>query len=149
MIREYLRLMRARPPLSLVSPLAFYIVIGFVMFNFWIAVSLAAMPQIDLIVITSIFTKYFWSAVYLIMALGLAVSLVLNDWKAIRFFMGSGVFVKTLFTYALVYLGLRYGFVHISSTLTLWLFAAWVQIITVIYFTPNGRVDYGKPAAGK
>lgn len=132
------RVRSARPPLSLVAPLTHKIILGSILFNVWIGYSIYQQPVLPLVIVGSIFNKIFWALSFVVVSGILVAGLKLNDWKMIRLGMSLGVLVKSIWAYALFFVGLKYGFTSIMGVLALWVFALWVQFITTIYFVPTG-----------
>lgn len=132
------KLRESRPRLSLIAPLTHKIVLGFVVFNLWIAYAILSEGPVSLVIFQGIFNNMFWASTFIFMAIVLAFGLYKNAWGVIRFGMNVGVFIKALFTYSFIVLGIHTGFSGLLGVLVLWGFAVWVQIVTVIYFTPNG-----------
>lgn len=132
-------LQKARPNLRLISPLRFWLVVGFIIFNSTIAHILWIQPaeQGRLAIYNEIFTHKFYAVVFVILALSLLMGLLFNSWKLIKKAMLAGLFVKALFAYALVQLGIQYGFTTIEGTTALWLMIMWVQFWLYIDFEPG------------
>lgn len=137
-ISQRKQLRKVRPPLSIIAPLTHKIILGFVVFNLWLGWIIFSSSRLDLVIITGYFNQIFWAAIYWLIAFWLIFGLIDNDWAHIRWAMSAGVMIKTIWTYAIIYLGYQTSFNSIQGTLILWLFAAWVQVVTVIYFTPGG-----------
>lgn len=138
------KLRQARPSLSLKAPLTHKIVWGFVVFNLWIAYSIYSQVNLVSPVVVWWFTQEFWTGVFAFLSLSLWFGIYLNDWRLIKWSMSLGLLVKSVWTYALIVMGIQYGLAAVSGIIGLWLFATWIQLICLIYFTPNGTV-YERP----
>lgn len=133
------KLRKVRPPLAVIAPLTHKIVLGFIVFNAWIAYTIAVQVSLPDTIVHGIFNRVFWTVAFGLVATGLLVGVRLNDWTLIRWSMIVGLFEKAVWAYALAALAFQYGFDSVRGVLGLWLFAAWVQLVVVIYFTPNGH----------
>lgn len=136
-IKKKLRL--ARPKLKMVSPLVNKIIIGFIMVNIAIAIQFSLLSNgssnTKLAVVNSVFTYRFWGCVYALLALFLWWSLVRNNWNMLKKVLTAGLFVKSIWFYALVIICIdRPSNIGIT---TLWFVMAWVQFWSVIHFSPN------------
>lgn len=139
------QLKQIRPKLKEAAPLIHKIVWGFIVFNFWIALTVFLQKATALSVLP-IFNHYlnkdFWAAVFFTLAVGLMWGVAFNSWNAIRRWMMMGVFVKATWFYALLAVGAKTGLRAELGVIGLWLFAAWIQIVVVAYFIP-GKAKHG------
>lgn len=139
------QLKNVRPKLRDAAPLTHKIVWSFVVFNYWIAITIYAQRASALQVLpifSGLFNRFFWATIFVILATGLMWGVIFNSWTAIRRWMILAVFVKAMWFYALVAAGARTGYRGELGVIGLWLFAAWVQIVTVAYFIP-GKARHG------
>lgn len=141
----YNKLRQARPKLSLVAPLTHKIIIGFIFFNVWIAYAIHRQEASQLLIVRGVFNKDVWAVIFISVSIWLAIALYLNEWNLIRWAMGLELFIKVLWTYALIMLGFKSGFYQLTAILALWGFSAWVQAVTILYFIPSGEHRVGSP----
>ncbi len=126
---------RIRPSLKVIAPLTFNNVIMFIWLNFFLALALYSQsPNPSLVIVGSASRSYMWSGVFVILGLGHLYGLLANNWRVIRTFLAAGLFVKLIFTYALLVLGFEYGFRNVIGTLSIWAAVTWVQYFTLRYF---------------
>jgi hypothetical protein len=127
----------ARPSLRQAAPLTFWIAIGFAVLNIGIAIALFRQPdQGGLVIETGRFTTTFWGWIFLFMSSSIFTGLLTNRWNVTRWALSMGLVVKSFFAYALIELGFKNGFDAAFAVTILWLFLAWVQFWTVVYFIP-------------
>lgn len=128
-----------QPSLSDIAPLVNGIVNVFIVLNFVIALAIYSQaPNPGLIIIRSYFMTYVWVAVYALLGLILLYGKISNQWNVIKFGLVIGLFVKAIFTYALIVLGLHVGFKGIIGVTGLWLAMTAIQFHTVRNFKIPG-----------
>ncbi len=133
------KLRSVRPPLSLIAPLTYRIILGFIVFNIWIGYVIWSQQSMAINIMGSIFGKEFWALVFIVLSVWLYIGIRLNDWRQVRWAMIASLLVKTIWTYALIVLAFQVGFQSVQGVLGLWLLATYVQLVTVVYFVPNGK----------
>lgn len=128
-------LVKSKPSLKVVSPLIYFICWGYVVVNVLFGIGLFSYnPAIRYVIVGGPFTYDFWAFVFLLLGLAGAGVLITNHWKAIRIAQGIGLFIKTLWLFALIF---RFAGGASLVGLAWWSFIAYVQLLTVIYF-PEG-----------
>ncbi len=126
----------ARPNLILVSPLSFWLCIGYVGLNLAVGYVIYTAPDVFELVIYNILSQRWVGAAFALVALSLLLALVLNSWKAIRLNLGLGLFIKSLYAYSLIDMGIRHGFTNINGVLAIWMFITWTQFCLIVFFAP-------------
>lgn len=140
MLRFNRQVRKARPNLWVVAPLTFWIVCGFILFNFAIAYTIHLVGGYSgLVIINKVLTPDFWASVFIFLGLLPAFGIAVNSWSLVKKAMILGLFVKSLFMYALVIETSRFGFAAVGSSLVLWAFIMHIQAGVVIHFLPNGH----------
>lgn len=130
---------KPRPKLSTVAPLLNGIILMSIWLNLFLAYSLYAQaPNNRLIVSDSITLSYFWVCVFLGLFLALLIGKLTNNWTMLRNALIVGLFVKAIFTYALIVVGLQYGFDAVVGVTGLWLAITWTQFFAVRTFKLPG-----------
>lgn len=138
-------LLSARPHLFTIAPLTFWVLCTFVAFNLWIGVSLFIQPPRSLPAIERGFVNnQFYGIVFLAMGLILAWAIKKKNWEMAKLMMMVGLFIKSIFLYALVNIGFVVGFKATLGVLGLWLFAVAVQFGAVVYFSPPHTIGEGE-----
>lgn len=139
------QIQRARPGLRIVSPLAFWVVLIFGVFN--IALGISFLSAIDaqritasLLIVNKILTYDLWGMIFLILGAVKLFSLYINNWNLSRNSLIVGVAVKAAWALALT---IRIFVVPGTIFLTLlWVALAAVQIATYIFFMPPSVNSY-------
>lgn len=129
----------ARPSLRIVSPLAYWIILIFGVFNILLGTTLyLALDQkrftASLIIVNDVFTFQFWGLLFVTIGLLKLFSLYRNNWKLARNTLLMGISVKAAWA---IVLTIR-TFVS-PGTLFLdfiWVALALIQITTYIFFMP-------------
>jgi hypothetical protein len=131
---------QARPYLFYISPLVYTLCWVFVLFNSSVAYLLFSQKSPPpLVVINSFFTAQVWGAIFLLIALSLALSLVTNAWRYTRINLGLGLFTKAIYLFAFIDLGSRIGYHNVIFTITCWGLAMITQVLMIIFFLPGGK----------
>lgn len=140
-------LLRARPRLKMVSPLAYWTVIVMAIFNFLLGTSLMLLVDegrlsAPLIIVNDLFTYKFWGVVFIVIGMMKVYSLATNRWELARASLITGVAVKAAWSVALI---VRVLVSPGTFFLTLlWLTVALLQMGAYIWFLPHGMVGNGK-----
>lgn len=130
---------KARPKLSVVSPLATRLIGGFGVFNVLLGLVLYQLRVgSTLILINNIFSFQFWGVIYALIGIAHLVSLKVNSWKGARYSLFAGVAIKSLFLAALVIQTLEHGAANLSI-LVIWAFLAYVQAMVYVFFSPTAE----------
>lgn len=140
---------KARPSLALVSPLTFWLCIGYVGLNFALGYVVYTVPDISGLAIYKIFNQHLLGGAFALSAMILLLSLILNSWRSIRFILGTSLFIKSLYAYSLIDLGIRYGFENLNGVIAIWMFITWTQFCLIVFFAPpllNGKNNHASPA---
>lgn len=141
----YARMNRARPKLSIVSPLAARIIFGFAICDVLLGISLFLYPQTSagrLAVVGGIFTLVFYASIFVLVGLSMLAALKWNDWRFIRTLMIGRLLLQSIWLYAFAVLTWQSGS---PVLLTLWAFLTYVQAVTYVYFLPEKMKLYGNP----
>ncbi len=133
----------ARPRLSAISPLVAKIVIGFAGVNILLGIGLAttqsklASPLV--VAPTGVFVQI-WGVAFFILGLAMAYGYWRNNWYFIRKTFIIGMVFKLSWFAALVirYFGSDY---NNPTLLVVWLFFAYIQMVTFIHFMPTAYVQ--------
>jgi hypothetical protein len=135
LVLENKRLKQARPSLFKVAPLVYCICWGFAIVNLLIALGMATFVATKPIAIAQLLTYRQWGAVFGLLAIVGAYSLSSNNWKLARNVMLAGLAVKAVWLVALI----ARAFIVPSTLLitAVWLFIAYVQALTYVYFLPK------------
>lgn len=143
-LRNLRTIQKARPYLQLVSPLTFWICIGFAMLNYALGYVIYTVADVSDLAVYKIFDQQLMGGLFALLATAQLLALVLNAWQLTRITLGCGLLVKAFYAYSLVELGIRVGFANINGVLALWFFLVWVQFATIVFFLPpntNGRLN--------
>jgi hypothetical protein len=126
------RIKTSRPSLRHTSPIVFWLSCGFVGINTLLAISFWTTPpaRIPLIIVHSPFTLVFWGFVFLFLAITGLASLIWDRWRYIRTVLMMGLFVKSLWFYALAINIPKQGIAGVG----VWGMIAYAQLLAVIYF---------------
>lgn len=124
-------ILQARPPLSKVAPIVFWVSLGYGIVNLVLAVGMYNFnPTVGLAIVTGFFTYQFWAAVFLVAGIGMLYAIHKNDWLMLRGFLIIGLVVKLMWLIALIFRVLEGGSIFLVA---IWLFFAYVQAITIIF----------------
>jgi hypothetical protein len=127
---------RARPPLYTVAPLSFAILWGYAVINIAIGTFMIILyPSGDPIEIANVLPYLAWGIIFLLLGILTAYGLLRNLWDLTRNTQLAGVTVKTIWLIALVV-----ATIHSPKTILItiiWLFFAYIQVVTYIYFVPG------------
>lgn len=137
---------KARPNLLAVAPLTFWLCIGYVGLNLALGYVVYSVPDLSNLAAYKIFNQQLMGALFAVNAFLLLGSLIFNAWRAIRAMLGFGLFIKALYAYSLVILGVNTGFKQLNGIIAVWLFITWVQFCLIVFFAPpalNGKKNHG------
>lgn len=136
---------KARPKLLQVSPFVARIFMGFAITNivlgFGLFISQVGDNTRRLPVINDFITLKFYGVVFFVLGLVMIYAYVKNSWRLMRSTLVCGIFLKSVWLYALVWLALHSGSI---TLLSIWAFFSYSQILTYIYFSPKVRISDGK-----
>ena len=138
----YSDIRKARPNLSIAAPLTFWLCIGYVGLNLALGYIIYSIKDQSSLVVYSLIPQQIMAGLFSLTAIVCFISLVLNAWSGIRLTLGFSLFLKSLYAYSLVDLGLRIGFESINGIMSLWLFITYVQFCMIVFFAPpqlNGK----------
>lgn len=134
------KLKALRPSLWLVSPLTAAIVLGYGIINILLGVGLFSYvnpsPNALFAIINSVMTYQVWGSIFIVLGLFKLYSLAMNNWRMMRISLIIGIVVKSIWAIALFFRYLDGGSILL---LIIWLFFAYVQLVTYINFTPTIR----------
>jgi hypothetical protein len=127
----------ARPRLKTIAPWTAAIVIGFAVTNMILGIGLwtyvNVSPQATFPVISGLITYKVWGVIFFALGAFKLTAYIRNDWAKIKFSLLTGLLIKSIWLYALFIRFLTGGSIIL---LVIWLFFAYVQIVTYIYFIP-------------
>lgn len=138
-------LKQARPKLSLVSPLSYWVVKVMGLFNILLGTSFLFTLDEDrftasLLIVNDVFTFKFWGIVFISLGLVKLYSLYANNWKLSRNSLLIGVFIKAAWMVALTIRTLiSPGTLFLNL---LWITVALLQIGAYIWFMPPSTEGY-------
>lgn len=133
----------SKPPFRRVSPLVYASAWTFALLNiFFLAPAFLIGTGARGLSLVGLVPSKVWGIIFILMGVGMIYSLVTNKWAFIKNFLITGLAVKAMFAWALVFtltLSLsNIGVVGIWIALMVW------QGLCVIYFTPlMGAGQYG------
>ena len=141
----------ARPRLSLVSPLVAKIIIGFIVMNILLGVSLVSKLGYitnGLVIAPNEFVFQIWGGVFILLGITKLIAYVRNDWKTLRMILVMAVFIKIIWMLALI---VRYTTGEFSNPflLIIWIFITYVQMFAYIHFMPTPTIQKGAEDADK
>lgn len=141
----------ARPKLSLVSPLVSKIILGFIVMNILLGVSLIAKLGYitnGLVIAPNEFVFQLWGGVFVILGITKLVAYIQNNWKVMRYILVIAVFIKIIWMLALI---VRYATGEFSNPflLIIWVFITHVQAMAYIHFMPTPTIQKGAEDADK
>lgn len=139
------QLQAARPRLAVASPLAFWIVMIFGVFNILLGLSFVfALDQgrftASLLIVNNIFSYDRWGMIFIVLGVVKLFSLYTNNWNLSRNSLFIGVAIKAGWAIALI---IRI-FVSPGTlfVMLVWVTLAAVQICTFIFFMPPSIGSY-------
>lgn len=139
------QLRRARPRLRVVAPLTWSICWGYVVVNLLIGVGLylTYRPSSQILIINNVFTYQVWGIIFIALSLAKAYGLVTNRWSLVKNMLISGLLVKAFWLAALI----QRSIVDPRTMLitAIWLFFAYIQAVTYVYFTPAVLISSTNP----
>ena len=134
------QLHKARPSLRSVSPLAFWIVVIYSVFNFALGISLLfAIDQskitAPLLIVNDFFTYRFWGVVFILVGVLKLFALKTNNWSLSRKSLLVGVGIKAAWAFALIFRSLTSPGTWLVTII--WFALVAIQITTFIFFMPR------------
>lgn len=141
----------ARPKLSVISPLVSKIIVGFIVMNILLGVSLITKFGFivnGLVIAPNEFIFQLWGAVFVLLGITKLIAYRKNNWPLIRHILVVAVFIKLIWAIALV---IRYVSGDFSNPflLIVWLFITHVQAATYVHFMPIPQIQKGAEDADK
>lgn len=141
----------ARPRLSLVSPLVSKIILGFIVMNIALGISLLAKLGYitnGLVIAPNEFVFQIWGGVFIALGVTKLFAYIRNDWKWLRMILVIAVFIKIIWMLALI---VRYVTGEFSNPflLIIWMFITHVQAFAYIHFMPTPTIQKGAEDADK
>jgi uncharacterized membrane protein HdeD (DUF308 family) len=130
-----------RPSLFRVAPLTYMVCLGYGVVNTLIGFGLFHFfsPEKP-IAVANIFSYQLWGWIFFLVGVTSIVFLIINDWKATRGLLLLGLAIKAIWAVALI---LRTFIAPETVVITLvWLFFAYIQAVTYIFFIPKLQVGY-------
>ncbi len=124
-----------KPLFKRVSPVVYYCSWGFALLNiFGIAPALFLGGSKGLALVKYL-PPYFWGGVFVLTGGVMIFSLMTNNWRMIKYMTFVGCLAKSLFAWALILLVFQdFGAIGIAG---IWAFLIYIQIVCIIYFTPE------------
>lgn len=131
-----------------VAPLVAKIMLGFAGVNMLLSLALAGSQYVyypPLIVAPNVLTMQLWAAAFGLLGALMLYAYIRNNWKLMRRTLVCGITFK--FAWAIA-LGVRYVTVQNASPvlLVIWLFFAYIQIVTYVHFVPLPDQSGGRDA---
>lgn len=127
---------RARPNLIDAAPLTFWLCVGYAIFNLILGEVIYQIPDTSHLAVYNLLSQHIIGVAFGALGLSLLISLATNSWRSVRISLGFGLFIKALYAYSLIELGITVGFKHIDGVLTIWMMLVWVQFFMIVYFAP-------------
>ena len=142
---------QARPKLSLVSPLVSKIIIGFIVMNILLGISLIAKLGYitnGLVIAPNEFVFQLWGGVFIVLGITKLFAYLRNNWQMLRYILVIAVFIKIIWMLALI---VRYATGEFSNPflLIIWVFITHVQAMAYIHFMPTPTIQKGAEDADK
>lgn len=139
------KIKQARPPLYTIAPLTFSICWGYAIVNLLLGVGLFLLykPAVP-IAVANILSYQWWGITFFTIGAISVWSLTRNEWHTTRNLLLIGLIAKSIWAIALV---IRCFVEPQTIIITIvWLFFAYIQAVTYIYFTPkiNGESTGGR-----
>lgn len=138
------RLKELRPSLYTIAPLTFCICWGYAVINLGLGAGMYSLYRPETpIAVANIFTYQVWGIIFILIGLLSVIALIKNSWKTTRILLLWGLTAKAVWAIALV---VRCFIDSRTILITLvWLFFAYIQAITYIFFIPkiNGNKNNG------
>lgn len=130
------KLRGARPNLNVVAPLTAYICWGYVMVNALLGIGMILLYKTTVapIAVASILNYPEWGITFLLLAAVTAYGLIKNSWKLVRNAQLFGLFLKAIWSVALIIRCI--AFPQTILVTSVWLFLAYVQIGVYVHFIP-------------
>lgn len=129
-----------RPRLKEVSPLAASILLGYGVINILLGIGMLfyvnPSPEAVFAIVNSVVTFQVWGVVFILLGLAKLYGYFRNDWNFMKGLLVAGLSVKAAWAIALFIRFLDGGSILL---LVIWLFFAYVQLVTYIHFIPNTR----------
>jgi hypothetical protein len=129
------QIQEARPPLKIVSPLTYLIIMGFAVGNIFLAPAFLVVPLHALVVFPTIYAKWFWFAGFEFLAIGLLWGLRQNNWRLLRRLLAAGLTLKSIIMFALVVNMFQHG-ISGYGTIILWAMLSYFQAAVLIHPIP-------------
>lgn len=135
------QILKARPSLKVVTPLAFWIIVVYAVFNILLGISLFfAIDQTkitaSLIIVNDFFTYRFWGIVFIAIGILKLIALKTNNWSLSRKSLLVGVSIKAAWALALIFRSITSPGTWLVTII--WLALSAIQVITFIFFMPPG-----------
>lgn len=129
-------LKRARPRLHSVAPLTYSICWGYAVINILLGIGMYFLYETTVpLAVASILSYEVWGIIFAVLGLIGVHFLMTNSWKGIKRMQLAGLFVKAIWAIALL---IRCISAPQTIVITLvWLFFAYIQFATYIYFIPK------------
>lgn len=130
-----------RPPLRSIDAKSFWSSWVYVFLNTSVGIFLFNYnANLHYVITNQSLTFKAWGSLFLVLAAYLAVSLLRNDWRQIRFAMMAGFCLKMFWAVALIFTALDVGLLRVLASMAMWLSLASIQAIVIIYFVPKELV---------
>lgn len=132
---------KARPRLSLISPLVSKIIIGFIVMNLLIGFSLISKVGYitnGLVIAPNELIFQMWGVVFVLLGITKLYAYIKNNWQMLRYILVVAVFIKLIWAIALT---VRYitGEFDNPFVLIIWIFITHVQAMAYIHFMPTQK----------
>lgn len=123
-----------RPSLRVAAPQTYWFTLGFGVFNILLGAAIYNTVALYSLDIVNLIPVKAWGAIFVVHGLALVISLLVNEWNLTKFFHYVGTAIKTAWWMALLSYALS-G--HSPALLFVWSLLLYMQVITIIYFTPR------------
>lgn len=130
------KLRHARPKLRQVSPLSYWICVGFIAINFVIGLGLILLfderdLRTPLLIVNGLFTFKFWGLTFIGLGIGFWYALASNRWKFLKALLFIAVIVKGAWLVMLIHR----TFLNPSTIIwsSVWAFFTYIQSVVYIF----------------
>jgi hypothetical protein len=126
-----------RPSLYAVAPLTYCICWGYAVANVLLGAGIFFLYETTVpLAVANIFSYQVWGIIFMSLGFSKAFGLLTNNWQLVKQLQFGGLMVKSIWAIALV---IRCFSAPPTIVITvIWLFFAFIQAVTYIYFIPKG-----------
>jgi hypothetical protein len=151
------KIQQARPPLKVVSPLTYLMVLGFAVGNVFLAPAYLLVPPHLLVVIPNFTASILWFIAFEALAAALFYGLKVNNWQLLRRALVAGLCLKSIIMFSLIVNMFQYG-ISGFGTVVLWGMLSYFQAAVLVHPIPimgatpppkSAGLDEGQENGGK